>query len=254
MAPTEWAPGSCSMHWKLNSQIPEGRDIQLQWWWLSSKVSLSTNWTSCAFYAIWKYGALEMSCWPVLILMIVGGANQHNLQQTLQYLFLFKWHSSRFWKYKVMKYLLCNLEPWSMLHLRISSKNLNCSETVKTKLFFQICSCFRYYILWIWQNTTQTSTCPACANTAASVPSDLMTWRPALTVTTSFRPYHVHTTITHHTSFILVSHQSQTSPKCNEIILWKLQILSQLTAILITINNSLSRIVRLDAEILQLGH
>ena len=148
------------------------------------------------------------------------------------------------------------LEPWLMLHLTKNQleKKINCSETVKTKLFFQICSCFRYYILWIWQNTTQTSTCPACANTAASVPSDLMTWRPALTVTTSFRPYHVHTTITHHTSFILVSHQSQTSPKCNEIILWKLQILSQLTAILITINNSLSRIVRLDAEILQLGH
>ena len=44
------------------------------------------------------------------------------------------------------------------------------------------CLCLRYYyILWIWQNTTQTSTCPACANTAALVPSDLMTRHPALT-------------------------------------------------------------------------
>ena len=116
------------------------------------------------------------------------------------------------------------LEPWSMLHLTKNQlEKINCSETVKTKLFFQICSCFRYYILWIWQNTTQTSTCPACANTAASVPSDLMTWLRHSTVLTSFPPVTTPdlnmdiatnlSTLTDFTSFILVSHPSQTSPK-----------------------------------------
>ena len=141
ITPTEWALGSRLNHWKVSFLRGEPFSFSD----FRPKFPLSTIWTSCAFYAIWKYGALEMSCRPVLILLIAGGANQHNPWVSTDIIYnLFLFQMAFLWILKMIKLWnisYVKLEPWSMLHLTKNQlEKINCSETVKTKLFFQIVS------------------------------------------------------------------------------------------------------------------
>ena len=145
MAPTEWALGSRLNHWKV--RFPRGDPFSFSDDDFRPKFPLSTIWTSCAFYAIWKYGALEMS-WELQTSFDFIDSRRSQPTQPLSfnrhYIFVpfsngipVDSENIKLWNISYVK-----LEPWSMLHLTKNQleKKINCSETVKTKLFFQIVS------------------------------------------------------------------------------------------------------------------